>query len=98
MAQRLEDIVEGAKERLLGLQEVIDKVVGDMPYGGRKMNPNEQMAKYLLGRDDVTFWQAMILERQTEHGLAPDVLPRDIDDYVTEMEKRLERRIEVQGQ
>ena len=95
MAQRLDGIVESAKERLLGIAEAIDKAVGDMPYGGRKLNPDEQMERWLVGRNDPAFWQGLIAERQGRYGLTPDLLPRDVVDLDKEMQRRWENRDQV---
>ena len=93
IASRLDEIVDKAAERIASMRERLDEALADHPFGGRKMNPDEQMERFLLGRNDPAFWQEMILKRQMRHGLAPDVLPKEVADYDREMQKRYERRM-----
>ncbi len=93
MAQRLEDIVEGAKERLLALDDAIREAVGDMPFGGHKMTPDQQMDSWIIGRGDPNYWQDMLQRSFEHHNLAPGPdPPLDVLEEDREMQKRLERR------
>jgi len=93
LAKRLEEIVEAAKERLLSLDDAIRDAVGDMPFGGRRMNPNQVMDAWIIGRADPAYWQAMILKAFEQLSLPPGFeIPLMVLEFDREMQTRLERR------
>ena len=93
LAERLEDITEKAKERLLALDDAIRQAVGDAPFAGHKMTPDQQMERWLMGRNDPLFWQGMIAQSLEHHNLPiGSGIPKDVLDQDIEMQRRWEER------
>jgi hypothetical protein len=79
IVEDLENLEDSAAQELAGHMETIDKWLGDRPFHGRKLSENEQLARYIMGREDPAHWQQLL----QEHG------PRDVVRYAQRMENMI---------
>ena len=65
----MEQIENGVAEEIVKRAKAIDIAIGDRPYMGRKLSPDEKAIRYQLMREDPAEWQKLI----DEHGLVAAV-------------------------
>lgn len=58
----MEKIENGVVEEIVKRAKAIDTAIGDRPYMGRKLSPDEKAIRYQLMRDDPNEWQKLIDE------------------------------------